>query len=129
LEAQAWSSVLPDDLLPRLERCRELARRAEQLAVGLGRQSADGAAARRAGLLLAEVDREIYAHARGQPLLLALGYTLEGDLLSLPEAELSELALEGAHHYRALHRRVVLLERAIRGPESSTLSLPKEASP
>jgi ADP-heptose:LPS heptosyltransferase len=129
LEAQAWSSVLPDDLLPRLERCRELARRAEQLAVGLGRQSADGAAARRAGLLLAEVDREIYAHARGQPLLLPLGYTLEGDLLSLPEAELSELALESAHHYRALHRRVLLLERAIRGPESSTLSLPKEASP
>ncbi len=124
-----WSTVLPDDLLPRLARCGELAHRGEQVAMGLGHPSADGAAARQAGNILAEVDQEIYGHARGQPLLLPLSYTLEGDLLSLPEAELPELALESAHHYRALRRRVALLERAIHGPDSPTLSLPKEANP
>ena len=97
--------------------------------MGLGHPSVDGTAARQAGKTLAAVYEEIYGHARGQPLLLPLGYTLEGDLLSLPEADLPELALESAHHYRALRRRVALLEHAINGPESPTLSLPKEANP
>jgi ADP-heptose:LPS heptosyltransferase len=129
LDPAEWGTVLPDDLSTRLERCRELARRGAQAAMALGHPSVDGAAARQAGEFLADIDKEIYAHAQGQPLLLPLGYTLEGDLLALPEAELPELALESAQHYRALERRVALLERAIRGPDSSTSSLPKEANP
>jgi hypothetical protein len=89
----------------------------------------DPSAVQRAGNLLANLDREIYAETRAQPLLLPLGHALEGDLQSLPDAELPVLARESARHYRTLGRRAALLERAVLGSESSHLTPPQETSP
>jgi ADP-heptose:LPS heptosyltransferase len=126
VEPGSWAPHLPEDLVLRLRKCAELARRAEQTAMELAQPYLGQAEARSAGSLLADLDREIYAETRSQPLLLPLGHALEGDLQALPEAELPVLAHTSAGHYRTLARRIAILERALLGPQISPLTYPQE---
>jgi hypothetical protein len=125
VEPGAWAPHLPEDLVPRLRKCAELVRRAEQTALELAQPYLDQAAAQSAGNFLADLDREIYAETRSQPLLLPLGHALEGDLQALPEAELPVLAQTSARHYRTLARRIAILERAVLGPQTSPILTPR----
>jgi hypothetical protein len=94
----------------------------------LAQPVSDQAAAQSAGNLLSELDREIYSQTRSQPLLLPLGHALEGDLQSLPEAELPVLARASAQHYRTLGRRIEILEQAVLGSQSSLFAHPQETA-
>jgi hypothetical protein len=123
---EEWSRWLPGDLGPRLEECRRLASEAEQGATELALSTVSVSTARRHGARLGELDREIHAHARAQALLRPLAHALEGDLQSTPEGGLPEIARRSADHYRLLVRRIDLLERAVRGPNSNAFLFAKE---
>ena len=124
-EPTGWGRFVPDDLLPRLSETVTLAQRAGNVAFEMSGPALDPLRAKDHAAALEDIDQRIRALACAQPLLHPLGYALETDLQSLPEADLPILAQESARHYRALHRRASVLEAAVRGPDEPT-SAPRE---
>jgi ADP-heptose:LPS heptosyltransferase len=129
VEPGGWNAFVPDDLLTRLRECSELAQRAGDVALELARPAADPTCVKDRAAALQDVDERIREITRAQPLLHPLGYALDSDLQSLPEADLPILAQESARHYHALHRRTVVLESAVRGPDETIPPPAKEARP
>jgi len=119
---RAWFQQLPDELFARISELRAHCERALACTSALARSKGDPGELKRVADELAGCDREIFASARAEPLLLPLGLALESGLESLPDAELDELIAESAEHYAALARACALLKGLFEPRQSLHLS-------
>jgi ADP-heptose:LPS heptosyltransferase len=116
VEPGAWTQELPAELPAQLAEMANAASRAATLAASLAGAAHDAAALRHAGAALERCEQRILALARAEPLLAPLGYSLEEDMLMLPQGDLPALAGSGRAGYERLARRAAVVADIIRGP-------------